>query len=69
MISDEIYNDLFNFISFKEIELLQEITGFGEDEILSDYVLDCNLKNMTIDFKTWSNYKNEIEERGKNGEF
>ena len=59
--SDETYNDLMVFVPEADLEELMEITGFGESEILEDYVLYCHMADLAADLKSWIDYKNETE--------
>ena len=61
MINDETFNYCTEFIPFEELEELQEVTGFGEDGILDDYLLSCSLAHIPANYETWSKYRKEQE--------
>lgn len=61
MMSDETYNDLMEFIPYEDVEFLEELTGFGEDEILVDYTLYCDLLKLPVNIESWKEYKDETE--------
>ena len=65
MINDETFNYCIDFIPEHEIEKLEELTGFGSEEILDDYLLTCTLLKTAANYATWSNYKKEQEEIAK----
>ena len=61
--SDETYNDLMEFVEHVEIEVIEELTGFGEDEILSDFLLYCNLAELEVNRETWLIYIDETKDQ------
>lgn len=61
MLNDETFDFCSDFIPCQDVEDLAELTGFGEEEILEDYLLSCSLSEIPANFETWSKYKEEQE--------
>lgn len=54
--SDETYNDLMKFVPYEQIEEIENLTGFEEEEILKDYLLFITLSGQNMDYETWYEY-------------
>jgi hypothetical protein len=50
-----------NFIPQNEIELLAKLTRMDQEDVLGDYLLFCDMAELTISMESWTEYKDETE--------